>query len=149
MNPKLKRLIQLSHKVRSAVVETKMFSPKSLAGGCGTASYHLMRCARKNGMSVRFVHGRFTGTGGWSRFHAWIEYQGHVIDLTKRQFDDYPKHSPEVAVIPFAEATEYGRENPGIRTPIIRDAWKGIDSWALYPATLKNNLIILERIKND
>ena len=144
MTPKLKKLIQLSHKVREDVVNTKMYDAVTLAGGCGTASYHLMRCAKKNGISVRFVHGHFDVPKRWSHYHAWIEYQGHIIDLTRRQFDDYcGGKSQDVEVIPFSEETKYDLKKPGIRTPIIRDAWEWIKAWAFYPEVLKNNLIVL------
>lgn len=143
----MNRLIRLSHAVRKAVVDTKLYNPV-LTGACGMASFHLMRCAKKNGISVRFVHSNFCYRNleetNWlynhRSFHAWIEYRGHIIDLTKSQFDE---RSPKVAIIPFERAIEYDRAYPGIRTPIIRDAWEWIRSWALYPDDLKNNLIVV------
>lgn len=149
MTPQLKRINALAKKVRKAVVDTGIYNRDTLIGGCGTASYHLMRCAKKSGITVRFVHGRYIQKSGCSNFHAWVEYQGHVIDLTKRQFDNdegilSKMMSPKIAVIPFEKAKKnYDLERPGIRTRYIAEAWDWIESWAIYPDSLDDNLIVV------
>ncbi len=141
MTTQLKQLIKLARKVRTEVVSLGYYNKTTLDGACGTASYHLMRCAKKNGISVRFVYGYFWKCN-YPYPHAWVEYQGHIIDLTKRQFD-LKDQSPTVAVIPIEEAVEYRHNNVKVRTPLIKESWKWIRSWAYYPDSLKKNLILL------
>jgi hypothetical protein len=130
------------------------YEPKNLGGACGTASLHLMRCARKNGISVRFVHGKFnaqnngnfTKNGNWM-WHAWTEYRGHVIDITMTQFyrDMGLQKGPRVRILPFDKAERYyDLTTPGIRTRLVGKAWSWIKGWAVYPEDLRKDLVILK-----
>lgn len=62
---------------------------KDMGGACGVASMHLLNLANKRGFNPTFVSGFFAGpkniiskSGG----HCWIEYDGHIIDVTATQF---------------------------------------------------------------
>lgn len=60
-------------------------NPKAQFGDCGLAIYHATKKALAKGYDFSVTEG-MVDAGGTILPHAWIEYQGRIIDPTKSQF---------------------------------------------------------------
>lgn len=141
----LKRLIKLAHKVRKEVQEhaSHHYPSENLWGACGTASFKLMKEARYNGIKVRLVHGFYYSTEKQSKkrdgqSHCWIEYDGHIIDVTATQFRFVPP-TAKVLVSP-QDSIHYEKRHEKYT---MRDAWDLIGSWAMFPKALEKNHLVV------
>lgn len=137
----MEKLIKIAKRVREEVVSKcySYYNPGTLEGCCGTASLHLMRCMRINGYKVEFVHSLYREGIREEANHCWVEWEGRIIDLTRRQFNC---RSPEVFISKREKVSKiYQEAKNEFRTYKVGEAWDHISEWSYYPRELYKKLI--------
>jgi len=93
-SPALSKLIGLARIARHKIEVLSFIEggPPSLQGYCGIAARYLEVLANKQNIKPEFISGHFRSYNrilneyGVRSGHAWIEYEGHIIDVTVTQF---------------------------------------------------------------
>lgn len=120
------KLRKLAEKARDDLEAYCGMGNPNLHGVCGTASVHLMRLARREGIRVKLCYGLFQKKHWQS--HCWIEYDGKCYDITATQFgiwDTVYISNPKNHQIYEKHST-------------LKEAMRLIDGWNRYPKKLRN-----------
>lgn len=75
-----KELLEIAQNCRNIIVK-KFKKSYTLSGYCGLSSLFLQEIASKYGFHLVYKEGNFGHQG-----HAWLEYKGHIVDITATQF---------------------------------------------------------------
>jgi len=70
-------------------------------GWCGTASRELQTLLKQHGIVAVIRHGNAHPENiesGDRMNHAWLEYEGYIIDITADQFNDRGYSNPKIMV---------------------------------------------------
>lgn len=59
---------------------------KDLGGGCSISSYIMVKVLERLGVSAKMVSGIFGSGPQYGGWHAWVEYEGAIYDVTATQF---------------------------------------------------------------
>jgi len=93
-SPELSKVISLARIARQRIEILARIEngPPHLQGYCGVAAQYIRLLAQRQGIHPDFVVGHFRSYNRildeyhWRSGHAWVEFDGHIIDITATQF---------------------------------------------------------------
>ena len=83
----LKLLFKVAKRARRDLEVLNLINKDNLnmIGYCGIGARWLQHLAKRKGMKVDFIIGRYNDEIN-SSHHCWVEYDGYIIDITATQF---------------------------------------------------------------